>query len=183
MPDPIQTLLIENVQPRPGRGGWHGGPTPIGALRGVTTSQALWTPARGRKSIWALALHVAYWKYAVRRRLEGGGGARFPRTPANWPGVPNTPDDRAWRADIALLRSEHERLLAAIATVPPNRYGEELSDGKRWTKGELIVGIAQHDAYHAGQIQMLKRLWAAAMDTGAAAPRQRGRPRNTKTRR
>jgi len=28
--------------------------------------------------------------------------------------------------------------------------------------GELIVGIAQHDAYHTGQIQLVKRLWQAA---------------------
>lgn len=161
MPDPIQTLLIENVQPRPGRGGWHGGPTPIGALRAVTAEQAQWAPAPGRKSIWALALHVAYWKYAVRRRLEGGTGARFPRTPANWPDVPAAPDEKAWASDVALLKSEHEKLLAAVAAVPVSRYGDALPDGKRWTKGELIVGIAQHDAYHAGQIQMLKRLWAA----------------------
>jgi len=173
MPDPIQTLLIENVQPRPGRGGWHGGPTPVGALRGVAAEQAAWMPAPGRKSIWALALHVAYWKYAVRRRLEGGSAPRFPRTPANWPAVPAGADDRAWAADVALLKSEHERLLAAIAAVPVSRYRDALPDGKRWTKGELIVGIAQHDAYHAGQIQMLKRLWAA--NAGGRRPPDRAR--------
>jgi len=30
----------------------------------------------------------------------------------------------------------------------------------KWTYGELILGIAQHDAYHAGQIQLMKRLWS-----------------------
>jgi len=42
------------------------------------------------------------------------------------------------------------------------RYGRKPPRGKRWTLGELIVGIAQHDAYHAGQIQMLKRLYDVA---------------------
>jgi uncharacterized damage-inducible protein DinB len=158
--DHLKTLLIENIQPRSGRGGWHGGPTPVGAVRGVIAPQALWAPAPGRKSIWQLALHVAYWKYAVRRRLEGGTDARFPRSPANWPAVPQAADDRAWAADVALLKAEHERLVAAVASVPVSRYGVALPDGKRWTMGELIVGIAQHDAYHAGQIQMLKRLFA-----------------------
>ena len=161
MADPIQTLLLENIQPRTSRGGWHGGPTPLGTVRGVSAAQAIWTPARGRKSIWALTLHVAYWKYAVRRRLEGGTAPRFPRTPANWPDVPSRADDEAWAADVALLKGEHARLLDAVAAVPVRRYGEALPGGKRWTKGELIVGIAQHDAYHAGQIQMLKRWWAA----------------------
>lgn len=173
MADPIQTLLLENIQPRPRRSGWHGGPTPLGAVRGVPAEQAAWRPAPGRKSIWELTLHIAYWKYAVRRRLEGGADARFPRTPANWPRVPETADEKAWAADIALLKQEHERLLAVVASVPLSRYGETVPTGKHWTIGEMVVGIAQHDAYHAGQIVMLKRLWGAMGDRGA--PRQRRR--------
>jgi uncharacterized damage-inducible protein DinB len=160
--DPLATLLLENIQPRPGRGAWHGGPTSIGALRGVSASQAAWAPAPGRKSIWQLALHIAYWNYAVRRRLESDGGPRFPRSPANWPRVPERADARSWAEDVALLRVEHERLAATIATIPVSRYRTALPGGKRWTIGELIVGIAQHDAYHTGQIQMLKRLWHTA---------------------
>jgi uncharacterized damage-inducible protein DinB len=173
MAETIATLLIENVQPRSGRGGWHGGPTPLGALRGVAVDQAAWVPRPGRKSIWQLALHITYWKYAVRRRLEGGKGERFPRSPANWPKVADPADAAAWAQDVALLRAEHERLLATIAKVPPRRYGEATNGGKRWTMGELILGIAQHDAYHAGQIQMLKRLWTAAVTPGATRPEDR----------
>lgn len=106
-------------------------------------------------------MHVAYWKYAVRKRLNGGKKGSFPRAPANWPHVPALKKDRAWLGDIALLTAEHERLLAVIAAVPMARYGIALPGGKGWTVGELIVGIAQHDAYHTGQIQMLKRLWTA----------------------
>ena len=163
MPDKIATLLLENLQPRKGRGGWHGGPTPLGAVRGVDVEAAAWTPYPGRHSIWELTLHIAYWKYAVRRRLEGGtetGG--FPRSPANWPRIEDLQDARAWKNDVALLKREHELLLETVAKVPVAKYGEPTRGGKRWTKGELILGIATHDAYHAGQIQMLKRLWRAA---------------------
>lgn len=158
MPDEIARLILENVQPRPGRGSWHGGPTAVGALRGVSAEQAAWTPAPGRKSIWQLALHIAYWKYAVRRRLEGGGESRFARRPANWPRVPSPADARAWLRDVALLKQEHELLVEVIAALPLRRYGVRLPRGKRWTTGEMILGIAQHDAYHTGQIQLLKRL-------------------------
>jgi hypothetical protein len=64
--------------------------------------------------------------------------------------------------DVALLKAEHEELAATIAKIPSSRYGTALSGGKRWTIGELIVGIAQHDAYHTGQIQLVKRLWQTA---------------------
>ncbi len=161
MRDPIRTLLVEIIQPRPGRGSWHGGPTAVGSLRGVSAEHAAWVPAPGRKSIWQLALHIAYWKYAVRRRLEGGSESRFPRAPANWPRVPRPADASAWAQDVALLKQEHERLVATIAAIPLRRYGETLPRGKRWTIGEMILGIAQHDAYHTGQIQLLKRLWTS----------------------
>ena len=159
--DQFAVLLTENVQPRPGRGAWHGGPTAVGSLRGVTAKQAAWSPAKGRKSIWQLALHIAYWKYAVRRRLEGGSETKFPRSPANWPRVPVPASDRVWKEDVALLQAEHERLVAVVASIPSSKYSTKLSSGKQWTLGELIVGIAQHDAYHVGQIQMLKRLWTS----------------------
>src|ERR1700745_2362613 len=50
---------------------WHG-PNLRQSLKGVTASRAAWRPAPGRRNIWELALHAAYWKYAVRRRIEGG---------------------------------------------------------------------------------------------------------------
>jgi uncharacterized damage-inducible protein DinB len=177
--DPIAALFLENIQPRPRRGGWHGGPTPVGALRGVSHELAAWSPGPGRKSIWELALHITYWKYAVRRKLEdliGGRPARpglrerFPRTPANFPRVPAPADAYQWKQDVALLRAEHDQLLQVVAVVPLRQYGEIVPGRRQWTVGELIVGIAQHDAYHTGQIQMLKRLWASR---GAESARRR----------
>ncbi|HXE57700.1 MAG TPA: DinB family protein [Gemmatimonadales bacterium] len=155
----LRRLLVENLQPAPGKRGWHGGPTPVGALRGVSAEAAWWSPGPKRRSIWALTLHLAYWKYAVRRRLTGEVGPRFVRAPANWPMVPDRADPDRWAADVALLRAEHRRLLEAVAAVPLDRLGDRPAGGRSWTYGELILGIAQHDAYHTGQIQLLKRLW------------------------
>ena len=152
-------LLAEAIQPRSGRRGWHGGPTPLGALRGVTVEQAAWRPGPRRKSIWELTLHIAYWDYAVRRLLEGTARGAFPRGRSNWPAPPVRPDARAWTADVALLREEHERLVEAVRRVDPRRLDHRPPGSKRWTYGELLVGIALHDAYHTGQVQLLKRLW------------------------
>ena len=158
MIDPVIQLLADNVQPPPRRLGWHGGPTPPGAVRGVTAAAAAWRPAPGRHSIWELTLHIAYWNYAVRRRLGGEGPTRFPRSPSNWPAPPTRPSEAAWDADRALLREEHARLVDTIRAVPAARLGTRPAGAKKWTCGELITGIAQHDAYHTGQIQLLKRL-------------------------
>ena len=152
----INSLLTAELDPRAG-GAWHG-PTTKGALRGVTAAQARWRPAPRRHSIWELVLHIAYWNYAVRRHLEPDGPP-FPRSPANWPAVPPRPDERAWAKDRALLATEHAALIRAVKRFPPGRWNRIPPAGKRWTLGEMIVGIVAHDCYHAGQISLLKRLW------------------------
>ena len=159
MASPPLDLLLWNIQPAPGRKNWHGGPSPVGAVRGVGAEQAAWRPTPRRKSVWELALHIAYWKYTVRRHLVAGEHPRFPRSPANFPRLPDPADEPAWAADVALLRSEHDRLVEAVRAFSGRRLDGIPPGGKRWTYGELLLGIAAHDTYHTGQIQLLKRLW------------------------
>jgi len=48
---------------------WHG--TNLkGSLRGMTAAEAAWRPAEGRHNAWEVAIHCAYWKYTVWRRLK-----------------------------------------------------------------------------------------------------------------
>lgn len=151
------------------RQSWHG--TNLrGSLRGVTAEQAAWRPARGRHNIWELTVHAAYWKYAVWRRLTGekrgsfeldgsnfferppGGGRRRAADRGKTAG-----DDQRWRADIAVLERTHRRLRAAIAAMPAANYFRRARGAKALNRF-LIQGIAAHDLYHAGQIQLIKRL-------------------------
>jgi hypothetical protein len=135
---------------------WHG--TPLwGSLRGLTPRDALRRPAVGRHNIWELALHTAYWKYVVRRRLTRDEALEFEREGSNWLPLPSRPDARAWKADLALLREEHRRLRAVIARFPAAQLRRRGWRSK-WTNEQHIYGIASHDLYHAGQIQLLKRL-------------------------
>jgi hypothetical protein len=159
MPSSTLDLLLWNLQPPSGRRNWHGGPSPVGALRGVSAEQAAWRPTPRRKSIWEMTLHIAYWKYAVRRHLVAGTVPRFPRGPSNFPAQPIPADEAAWAKDVALLRSEHGRLVEAVEALSGRRLGARVPKGKRWTHAEVVLGIAAHDAYHTGQIQLLKRLW------------------------
>jgi DinB superfamily len=153
----MRDALVSTLQPRHGTA-WHGGPTSVGALRGVTAAQARWVPGRGRHSIWELTLHIAYWDYAVRRHLEPDV-PRFARSPANWPALPERPDERAWARDRALLADEHARLVRAVGRFSDRRWNRVPPEGRRWRYGEMIVGALAHEVYHTGQIQLLKRLW------------------------
>lgn len=149
-------LLLQILDQAFERKAWHG-PTLLGTLRGVTARQALWKPSSGRHSVWELALHTAYWKYAVRRRLRGEKRLSFPRNGSNWfrPPHPGTPQE--WRADVRLLQEQHSLLRATIAELEPAALDERSARGT-WRNEEMIAGVAAHDLYHAGQIQLLKRL-------------------------
>lgn len=138
---------------------WHG-PNLRGATRRLDARAAAWRPAPRRHNVWELVVHAAYWKYAVRRRLTGEKRGSFPLEGSNWftrPAPGGGDLERAWRADLALLADEHRKLRAVVAVLPP-RSLETLSPGTRHTVARLVFGAALHDVYHAGQIQLLKRL-------------------------
>jgi hypothetical protein len=129
----------------------------------------LWRPGAGRHNVWELTIHAAYWKYAVRRRLTGDAAGSFERKPSNWPAIPEPPDLRAWKKDIALLEAEHTTLVKVVSGLRTGDL-ERRSPKGVWTYAEEIHGIAAHDLYHTGQIQLIKRLMPAGM---AAERRQR----------
>ncbi|MGD2215867.1 MAG: DinB family protein [Gemmatimonadales bacterium] len=159
MSDPRLREILDLIDPPTGRRLWYGGASVAGCLRGVTPEQAIWRPGRGRHSIWELALHLAYWKYAVRRHLEALPQGTFPRSPADWPAVPKPADTSHWKADRALLRSEHANLLDAVRAFDPRRLDEAAPGSRNYRLVDLLFGVVSHDLYHVGQIQLLKRLY------------------------
>jgi uncharacterized damage-inducible protein DinB len=137
---------------------WHG-PNLKGCLRGVEVQEAVWRPSPERHSIRDLVLHSAYWKYANRRRLTDEKRGSFPREGSNWFADAGAPTQKAWRADLALLDEEHRRLRDVVTKLPAERLRDGWARSGRHRIDTLVYGIAAHDVYHAGQIQLLKRLY------------------------
>ena len=130
---------------------WHG-PNLRQSLKGVTAKQAAWRPGPNRHNIWEETLHAAYWKYAVRRRLEGGKRGSFVLPGSNFFARPEKgkASEVAWRADLAILENEHRALIPVIRKILKTPAAKEHL--------RMIYGIAFHDVYHAGQIRLLRRL-------------------------
>jgi hypothetical protein len=154
--DAALTQLLFLLDTAYDRVSWHG-PNLRGSLRGVSLRQAAWRPAAGRHNIWELAVHAAYWKYAACRRLTGAKRGSFPLAGSNFLTRPTEKTPRAWRADLDLLDDMHRTLRAAVAALPANVL--DLPSTQRGvTRRALLTGVAAHDLYHAGQIQLLKRI-------------------------
>ena len=139
---------------------WHG-PSLTMLLEDVSASDAAAHPVAGAHSIWELVLHLTAWTAEVTRRL----GGRAPSDPeaGDWPAVPSPPDERAWQRTCDELRVAHGRVLRALAECPAERLplpvGTTASAalGTGMSYRAMVRGLAQHHAYHGGQIAMLKK--------------------------
>jgi hypothetical protein len=152
----VTALLLAAIDEAYDRPSWHG--TNLrGSLRGVTREQAAWRPGEDRHNIWELMVHAAYWKYDIRRRLTGGKARSFTLEGSNFWSRPLAGSLAEWRSDLALLEQEHATLRAAVVAFPESRWGRQ-APGKPFTFAGLVRGIAAHDLYHAGQVQLLRRL-------------------------
>jgi DinB superfamily len=135
---------------------WHG-PNLKRALRGLTPVVAFFRPGPERHSAYDLALHTAYWKYVVRRRLSGERRGSFPLPGSNFFLAPPRPSAKELAAAQSLLEREHRALRELVEELPESAFSARFG---RWTGEAMISGAAAHDLYHAGQIQLLRKLAA-----------------------
>jgi uncharacterized damage-inducible protein DinB len=113
------------------------------AVEGLTPQQAAWQPARGRHSIWQIINHMMYWREHWRRSLVGDKPTPAERDRRNFE-APTDVTQAAWDKTLErLARSNKEtRDLLADPATP--------LDGVQY--------FLPHDAYHIGQIMLLRAL-------------------------
>jgi hypothetical protein len=151
-PDREIERLVEFLAQAYNRKSWHG-VNLRGSLRLVDHKMALWKMKNLKHSIWELAVHATYWKYAVWRKITGAKIGLFPFKGSDWFAIEDV-SPKAWKRDLHLLDDYHEKLVTAVGELRPSRLGKE------WDNLEpKIIGVAYHDIYHAGQIQLLKKLY------------------------
>ena len=154
--DPKTELLIEMLDQAFDKTAWHG--TNLrGSVKGLKLKELLWRPSPVRHNAWEIALHCAYWKYVVTRWLTDGKKGGFPRKPSNFPALPDKPKLADWKDDLALLEEQHDKLRQAILAFPKSKlYTTPPKSPVKYI--QAIYGAASHDLYHAGQIQLLRRM-------------------------
>ncbi len=135
-----------------GPGAWHG-PDLKAALADVTPSVAHWRPAAGRHSIAEVALHHAYYVHNVVSQLSGTPGKAFVLPGEDWFEVADE-TAFAWSRVIETVEAGQRRLAEVVAAIEGGTSRVPM-DGERL---DLIIGITCHAVYHAGQIQLIKRL-------------------------
>lgn len=139
---------------------WHG-PSVLEAIRDVSAAQAAARPVPEGHSIFELTHHIAAWIGEAASRLQGNP----PGMPADgdFPDRSATVDESAWSAVRARLERRQAELLEAVAAFDPSRLDDVVNPKHRKhddgpvTFRALLSGLAQHSAYHAGQIVLLRK--------------------------
>ncbi|MBI3786753.1 MAG: DinB family protein [Ignavibacteriales bacterium] len=149
-------LLLHLLDEGYERKAWHG-PNLRGSIRGLTFKEAARRPGPRRHNIWEIVVHCAYWKYAVRRRISGEKRGSFPLKGSNWIERPVQKTEAAWQADINLLQETHIALREAVEELSTKDL-DAIPRGSTVPTRAVVSGIAFHDVYHAGQIQLLKKI-------------------------
>jgi|GEM_PF-1056952 len=154
----LSAVLIHLIDQAYSKGAWHG-PNLKGSLRGIDAETAIWRPGRGRHSIYELVYHAAYWKYIIWRKLTNSIEAGFELKGSNWFKSPAAADKKGWLYAKKLLDRYHKLARQTILDLPESMLFEQAPNSK-YPYYVLICGMASHDLYHAGQIQLLKRISA-----------------------
>ena len=146
-------VLTRIIQEGYGSGAWHG-PDLKAALADVTPELAFWRPSPERHCIAEIALHHAYCVRSVRGQLSGAPLDLFVLEGDDWFTLPDQ-SSIAWSGILAVVETEQQRLAADVGEIGAGRAQSPLAQCRRLG---LVLGITCHAVYHAGQVQLLKRL-------------------------
>jgi uncharacterized damage-inducible protein DinB len=128
----------------------------------LTAEEAHWQPAPGARSIAEIINHMSYWlEYRVR---QVRGEPLEPLRP-----VPKGGEAPAWMPSYPECLENLQRQFTALRDAIGSLKDEELErtvEGSPRPIVELISNIVAHNAYHIGQVVLMRKLWASAIREG-----------------
>jgi len=152
---PVQ-LLIDFLDQAFEKSAWHG-TTLKGSVRHVDHELAVWRPDSGQHNIREIIIHTAYWKYTIWKKLVGKTDVTFDYRGTDWQKLPHKLDARLWLTEKAIIKKHHKLLISELEKFPAGKL-LKIPPKSKFVYKRYLLGVGSHDLYHAGQIQLIKRL-------------------------
>ena len=140
---------------------WHGDPI-WRILEGVSAEAAAYRPLAEVRTIWEIVLHMVFWEGVAARRLAGQRAGLDEAL--NFPAMPSATETN-WQTTLEQFRGSNEAFRKALSKLDATHVDELSAAGKRSFYDEAH-GLIQHNVYHAGQIALLKKNFAAQDASG-----------------
>jgi uncharacterized damage-inducible protein DinB len=145
--------LVEQLKRAYSGNAWHG-PAVAELLARVSAKQASSRPLPEGHTIWELVLHIAAWDEVATKRL-GGVSSDVPDDD-NFPRV-DDPSPNSWRDAQERLSRAQEELVARVSALAEENLNDTAA-GTDYSNYDLVMGVIQHNAYHGGQIALLRKI-------------------------
>ncbi len=121
-------------------------------LQGVNAAKAAVAISPEGNSIWQLTTHLIYWRTTVVNRLNGSDNL----PPFRDFFIPDTLSEANWKQTLLDFESTYHLLRNAIQHIKEEQL-DKPSPKPGQSFYQLIMGCLQHDAYHLGQMVLLKK--------------------------
>ena len=131
------------------------------ALEGVTVEQAAWkADGANDNCIWETLSHITYYNNAYLQRFKG---IEFEYDVENNDQTFSTGEytEADWQSDLAKFDAVMNEFRELIRAADVAKFAEPVptNPSRRWW--EVIADINAHNAYHGGQILLLRKLQGA----------------------
>lgn len=149
--DPLLQHLLELLD------GGHAHTTFENAVKGMPIAKAGERPGDSPYSPWELLEHLRLAQHDILKFSEGPGW-KSPKWPEGyWPDSPKPESAARWRESVSAFRADR----TAFEKLLRHRFSEiykpfEWGDGQTLLREALL--IADHNAYHIGQLVVVRRL-------------------------
>jgi len=123
-------------------------------LKNVTAETAFKKPAPGFNSIWEIINHLIGWRTTILKRLQG---ETIPSPPNNYFEPIKDKTAEAWGETLTRLNQTQSDWDKLLSNLSEEKY-DEFYPNYGYSVCEFVNGMLQHDAYHLGQIVLIKKL-------------------------
>lgn len=146
-------LAADEIQRAVGGDAWHGASLKE-LLAGIAADEAIQHPIPTAHSIWEIVLHLTSWSNIALRRISAGQVEA--RDGEDWP-LTGEPTATRWADACDELAHSHRRLCESVVTLSDNQILANAPKSQN-SVAVMLHGVAQHCAYHGGQVAVLRKL-------------------------
>jgi uncharacterized damage-inducible protein DinB len=132
---------------------WYG----LSLLEGISdinAKEALFRIDEGSHNICQQVWHLNNWIGVFHNRLNGKEMPWLPEE-EDWPSTKNL-SEQEWKKTRDTVIASHKRFVEAIRKLSDSQLNQQVP-GKDYSFAFMLQGIAQHVAYHTGQIVLVKK--------------------------
>jgi len=127
-------------------------------LEGVTAEQAAWKAEGTNNSIWESLSHLTFYNSAYVQRFKGVDYKYSTNDNDETFTVPDNPSDEVWNAEVSKFDSTMRELRELIEAADDSKFDQAVSEANQASWAELILNINAHNAYHGGQMLLIRKL-------------------------